>query len=390
MILAIVLAVYFLQEFVVMPWQPRDVQISGFYKEDGNSLDVVFIGASDMYTAFSPALAYENFAFTSYPFAPPRNSDGVWQLQVDEILRTQSPKLIVIEVNGALYTEEDELVTEENLRLFTDHMPVSAHKKELIDRYVREKDRINYYIPYLKYHGNITSLKKAFNTLYERLSFETRGGLYMKGERTHFPADSFENEVWDTAGDEEELAMEPNHEAALRGFLEYCQANVDCPILFIRTPHYITEKEEVTLEFFRRTNRVGSIVSNYGFDFINFDKLHSEIGLNYDEDFYNSEHLNINGQEKFTAYLGKILSEKYGLKDLSHSDTVKAKWERAVKYYHEFIRQGKALNEKETSGSEYEFYEAESRELLKKLEEGMVSGVGAAGSGSGSQAKGKQ
>ncbi|MBQ9504858.1 MAG: hypothetical protein IJU93_07605 [Lachnospiraceae bacterium] len=371
MILAIILAVYFLQEFVVMPWQPRDVQISGFYKEDRDSLDVVFIGASDMYTAFSPALAYDKFGFTSYPFAPPRNSDGMWQLQVDEILRTQSPKLIVIEVNGALYTEADELVTEENLRLFTDHMPASQHKNELIETYVNKRDRINYYIPYLKYHGNITSLRDALNTMYERLSFEGRGGLYMKGERTHFETQSFENEIWATEDDNEELDMEPGHETALRGFLDYCQAKVDCPVLFIRAPHYVTEGEEVTLEFFHRANRVGSVVSNYGFDFINFDKLHSEIGLNYDEDFHNSEHLNINGQKKFTEYLGGLLVEKYGLADSAHSDGVRAKWERAVEYYNEFVRQGKALGEKDTQKSEYEFYEAESQELLNRLSAGL-------------------
>ena len=368
---AVILAVFFLQEFVVMPWQPRDVQISGFYKEDRDSLDVVFIGASDMYTAFSPALAYDKFGFTSYPFAPPRNSDGVWQLQVNEILRTQKPKLIVIEVNGALYTETDELVTEENLRLFTDHMPLSRYKSELIKAYVQKKDRINYYIPYLKYHGNITSLKAALNTMYERLSFELRGGLYMKGERTHFETAGFENEIWDTADDNEELDMESNHEAVLRSFLDYCNANVDCPILFIRAPHYVSEEEEITLEFFHRTNKVGNIVSNYGFDFINFDKLHNEIGLNYDEDFHNSEHLNIGGQKKFTEYLGKIIVEKYGLGNTVHSEEVERKWERAVKYFNEYLSQGYALKEKSASKTEYEFYEAESRELLKLLEAGM-------------------
>ena len=371
LIAAIILAVYFLQEFVVMPWQPRDVQISGFYKEDSDSLDVVFIGASDMYTAFSPALAYERFGFTSYPFAPPRNSDGVWQLQVDEIMRTQRPKLIVIEVNGALYTEADELVTEENLRLFTDHMPPSRIKQELIKKYVQKKDRINYHIPYLKYHGNITSLKAAFNTMCERLSFELRGGLYMKGERTHFETASFEDEIWDTGNDSLEMDMESAHEAALRDFLEYCSSEVECPILFIRAPHYITEDEEVTLEFFHRTNRVGNIVSGYGFDFINFDKLHDEIGLNYDEDFHNAEHLNINGQEKFTEYLGNILAEKYALRDTVHSEGIRRKWDRAVKYYKEYVRQGKALREKDTTTAGYEFFEAESRELLKLLEAGM-------------------
>ncbi|MBO6136977.1 MAG: hypothetical protein J6O71_00030 [Lachnospiraceae bacterium] len=364
LIAAILLTLFFLQEFVVKPWQPMDVQISGFYKEDKDSLDVVFIGASDMYNAFAPALAYKEFGFTSYPFAPPRNSVGAWQLQVDEIMRTQNPKLIVIEVNGALYTEEDALVTEENLRLFTDHMPPSRNKDEFIKKLVQKKDRVNYYIPYLKYHGNITSLKEAARIMYERLCFEARGGLYMKGERTHFEIDYFEHEMWDTKNDDEELAVEPMHEAALRSMLEYSLENVDCPILFIRAPHYITQEEEISTQFFHRTNRVGNIVQDYGYDFINFDKLHDELGLDHKRDFHNAEHLNINGQIKFTEYLGRLLVENYGLGDTEHSDVVRQKWERAVSYFDALLKHGYELMEREAEPEEYELYEVESQELL--------------------------
>ena len=367
----IILAVYFLQEFVVMPWQPRDVQIAGFYKEDRDSLDVVFIGASDMYTAFSPALAYEEYGFTSYPFAPPRNSVGVWSLQVDEILRTQSPRVIVIEVNGALYTEEDELVTEENLRLFTDHIPLSRQKMELIDRYAAGKDKINYYIPYLKYHGNITSLSSAADTLYERLSFEGRGGLYMKGERNHFSTAKFENEIMDLKDDNEQIALEPMHESALRSFLEYCLENADCPILFIRAPHYVTEEEEVTAEFFHRTNRVENIIEDYGFEFINFDKMHDELKLNYDDDFYNSEHLNYRGRKKFTEFFGNVLAQKYNIKDIEHPTGVTKTWNRAAIFYDEYIKQGEKLEDNKASAAQLEFFEAESQALLNRLKDGL-------------------
>ena len=44
-------------------------RLMGFYQEKENSLDVVYIGASDVYNAFSPALAYKEYGYTSYPYA---------------------------------------------------------------------------------------------------------------------------------------------------------------------------------------------------------------------------------------------------------------------------------------------------------------------------------
>ncbi len=372
---AVILAVLFLQSFAVMPWLTGDIQTAGFYGEDKGSLDVVLIGASDMYNAFSPVRGYKEFGFTSYPFAPPRNSVGMWQTQVEEVLRTQDPAVIVIEINGALYTEEDILITEDNLRFLTDHMPYSPVKKELIRNNVSRKDRINYYFPYLKYHGNITSPADLADVIYERLCYVKRGGLYMKGERTHFEIYSDEEPRWDTKDDDEQLPMEAAHEAALRAFLDYCRENADCPILFIRTPHYITDENEVTLEFFHRANRVGEVVQDYGYEFINYDKMHEELGLAGDRDFHNPDHLNACGQEKFTDHLGKLLKEKYGAGSRGHSEKVTKEWDRAVRYHDEYLKEGWELYYSgEADGEMLEFYESESQKLLNILEKGMDNG----------------
>ena len=48
----------------------RDVMgVYGFGKEPEDSIDVILIGASEMYTSFYAPLAYEKYGFTSYPLA---------------------------------------------------------------------------------------------------------------------------------------------------------------------------------------------------------------------------------------------------------------------------------------------------------------------------------
>ena len=69
LLLIVSLFTLFLQNFVLCHIDHNKLRIDGFYLEDENSLDVVLTGASELYTGFSPGLAYEKFGFTSYPYA---------------------------------------------------------------------------------------------------------------------------------------------------------------------------------------------------------------------------------------------------------------------------------------------------------------------------------
>lgn len=59
------------------------VRTDGFYLEDDNSLDVVFIGSSELYNDFSPSLAYGEYGFTSYTLGLPQSSAALWKAQLD-------------------------------------------------------------------------------------------------------------------------------------------------------------------------------------------------------------------------------------------------------------------------------------------------------------------
>ncbi len=83
-------------------------RIIGFYREPEDSLDVVLIGASDISRAYCSGLAYEDYGITSYPFTINGDAVQVWRAQLDETMRLQNPDVVVIEVNGALYSSSEE------------------------------------------------------------------------------------------------------------------------------------------------------------------------------------------------------------------------------------------------------------------------------------------
>ena len=73
-------------------FRERDVlRVDGFRLEEKNSLDVVFIGASEIYTGFSSVYAYDRYGFTSYPYTTAGCPVLLWRTMAEETLSRQRP-----------------------------------------------------------------------------------------------------------------------------------------------------------------------------------------------------------------------------------------------------------------------------------------------------------
>ena len=128
--LALAVTAGVLQEFVLCHADHNRQRIKGFYDEDENSLDVVYLGASEVYSDIAPGYAYERSGVTGYLFATQANSILNYKAQLKNILSRQNPDLIVIELNGALYDNDGETTKEANLRNYADNVPLDSAKLE--------------------------------------------------------------------------------------------------------------------------------------------------------------------------------------------------------------------------------------------------------------------
>jgi len=364
-IISIIAVLLFLQKYVVKPWGSNDIRIKGFYMEPENTLDLVIVGSSETYNAFSPCQAYAEYGIFSYPFSSAQSSAATWKTQIDEIMRTQSPDLIVVEVNGILYRDEPAYL-EGDLRLFTNNMPVNHNMEELIDCYAEHlvaDTRMSYYLPYIKYHTNILPPEKAARRMEDRISLESRSYTYLKGGNMILKVME-PDEVMDLSGDTGKTELGPEYEEIFRDFLEHCRKN-EYPVLFIRAPHCIRKGDGKNIDRFHMVNRVQEIVREYGFDLINFDTMHNEIGIDEKTDFSSSEHLNIYGQRKFTSYFTGLLLDRHFIREKAKEKEDLDKWEICRKYYEAWYRD--SLNEKDDSDEEEGEYRYETAKLMKKL-----------------------
>ena len=128
----------------------ESLRLQGYYLEEPDSLDIVVMGASEIMNDFCAPELYREHGLTSYPYAFAVNSVPLWKYELAEIERTQHPQILIIEANGALYTDDKLIESKDCVRLLGDNMPISAN----CVRYAREMSEhpMETVFPVLKYH----------------------------------------------------------------------------------------------------------------------------------------------------------------------------------------------------------------------------------------------
>lgn len=323
--ISIILSVTF---FTQNRFDHNSTRLKGFYLEDKNSIDVVMMGASEVHTGFAPGQAFKEYGFTSYPYAVEQNTVDLYKNELIDILNYQNPKLLVIEVNGALYDSEQTLANDANVRRITDCMPMSENKVNTINEFGDKDNLLSYYLPFIKYHGHLSSFKYCWNDF----MLSVNGVSYLKGITTETIARECETiKIKDIDGKED---LNPAAEEKFREFLEYCKNNVETEILFVRFPHAITT--EKLYHRYLMGNRIGEIINEYGYQYMNFEKSVDEIGFDFNRDFYSDDHMNVRGQQKFTSYFAEFLVEKYNLTPTHLTNEQKEIWDKSSEYTYRY------------------------------------------------------
>lgn len=297
-----------------------------YYREEENTLDVVLLGASEVFTGFCAPKAYEDWGFTSYPYAISRNPVEFYRSQLEEIYRHQSPQLVVIEVTG-LGRADQRANTDAVLRDYLGRIPMSMNRLRTAWTYGDREHLLSYFVPFMMYH-NTVGLEEARKTISEELFFYKQGYSLLKCNTSSTAQEPFGTVLGMEAGSQ--LPLSEYSEETIRSLLEYCKERQFGNLLFVVFPHRNTS--ESVIDRGLRLRSAGELIKSYGYDFINFDELHDELGLDYAADFYNDDHLNLYGKEKLTAYLSRMMVEEYGVKPTPLNGRTLNRWNYSQEY----------------------------------------------------------
>lgn len=291
--------------------------IRGFYLEPKNSLDVVLIGASELYTGYCAPRMWKTCGFTSYPLSVSSAPACLYRSMLAEALRRQKPKVVVVEVNAFLY-DFNEKDTKIGLHKWIYNIPLSANKLSTIRELVPGGQRMPYYFRLQKYHKNWRSPGLWGSALLQRLQMQRAGCSLTKGLEvsTTVCTDDVEPKYLD---------MSAENEQTLRDFCAYAQACGVENLLFVRFPHRGTVDDATVLP------RMAAVVNDCGYSFLDLDTDAESLGLDRYHDFCDAEHMNVFGMEKFTAWFGQYLTAHYDLSG-PHSRRTAARWDRCADF----------------------------------------------------------
>lgn len=349
LLLAVVLASGLIQAYGIRNFHPNLTRFDGFYLEEKNSLDVLVMGASEVYEGYAAGQAYGEFGFTSYPIAFDSNPVSLWKAELKDALKYQHPKVLLVEVNGATYTREEEIYKDASIRTFIEDTPFSLDKIGLLRDFTaheKEPDPLYSYIfPLTKYHSRWDEINAMRWGCLDRLAMHRRGYSLLKGIYQHIEQ-NMNRKLIDVTNEElmSEAPLPEVNRRCLDEFLDYLPQTGIEHVLFVRYPHRYAGKTDVARA--QMSNTVGKLAMERGYDFLNMDLCMDEIGLDPVADFNNKEHLNGTGMKKMTHFLGNYIQEKYQAGESQLSERARKNWDESARYidlfytYYDLLQEG--------------------------------------------------
>lgn len=274
--------------------------IQAFYAQPDNINDVIFVGSSNIFENVNTGILWEDYGIASFDLCG--SMQPVWNsyYYIKEALKTQSPKLIVMDVLGVLQTEE----YSDNSRIIknTYGMCLSKDKLEAVCESAPKEKWVDYLLEFPTYHTRYNQISKSDLLPYlGRTNWNAWKGFGINtGTQAQTRPENFE--TTDTA------ELIPKVERYLKEICELCRKK-DVELLLVKTPRI------TCLEDTMKYNRAAQIAEEYGVPYIDFNYRYDEIGLDFFEDFADRDHLNYIGNVKFTKYLAEYLKNSYDLMD---------------------------------------------------------------------------
>ena len=319
-----------------------DKRFNSYRSLNDDTVDAVVIGTSGIDRYWIASKAYDEYGMTVYPLAS--NGQAVWLYDcvLEEAYAYQEPKLLIVDMRAFGQENTDEVKVDVRARTVLDSLtPLSANRiragfktMKLFHDNFEDKPRfdISYLLSVVKYHEEwkdeeYSITQNLFGRKHDYLGFYINKKLSIRQRPQEIV-------VYDP---EYREPLDPISEQAFYDLLDYVKTK-DAEVLFVLTPKFSTTTE------MGRMNTLVDMLEKEGQDYVNYCETDEsgnflyDLQLNPETDFYNKEHTNYYGAEKFTRVFSAYLDENYDLPDRREDSAVKEQWDGVYKKVQKRIR----------------------------------------------------
>ena len=298
----------------IMEWF-QSYTVIEFYKEKKNSIDVLYVGNSCIYTGVSPMEVYKNTGITGYAFSTSGQRMASSYYFIKEAFKTQKPKVVFLEVGDAFtgIDKNDEMST----RRAIDSLKFSKNKLEMIwdeDYKLSDFDKLSCIFPILRFHSRWNNLDESdLRKFVFKGNYTDKGYLLEKTTKKYngkvnrkLKAKQEDNEIEDDIQFEfSKIPVEVR--AKIEKIIDYCK-EMNSELIFIKLPepkYWNEEKHEILKDYSKE--------KNIRFIDLNYDE---KLNIDWQKDTQDEgNHLNLYGAEKVGKYLSDYLVDNFDLPD---------------------------------------------------------------------------
>ena len=275
-----------------------DARVEVYQELPENSLDVLFVGSSNVMSGINPVQLWDETGIQSYAYCSRAQTFPFAYAYIQDALKTQNPECIILDAYSVFSSKETNGLAngEFHLGVNMDSLSLKA-KAELVNNYVEWEERIAYYFPLFKNHNLFKSWESG-----EDVTDQIYMGYCYADGIEYFETPQYSDAV---------SPMCEADEKYLKKIIDLCnEEGVD--LMVIKTPVVYSDAEHSVL------NSVKELCEAENVLFYDMSMDASEWGFDFQSDMLNFFHNNTTGAAKITTRLGEILTEMY---DFSESET---------------------------------------------------------------------
>lgn len=297
--------------------------------EKEEQIDIVFIGASNVYADVSPTVIWHETGLTGFNLGTSAVNMMLSYYQLKYVFTKYKPQLVVVDITG-MAREINPTNKEASYQKMVSTMPDLKIKWELLRDMMDQWEDVNpvmYLFPLLRYHERWEELTESdFDHSIAAEQYNAFGkGSYT---RTKVEKQDFSE---GTAIDEDEEGIAENT-AYLMKIYQLCLEN-NAEIMLLRSPNMSVEIAEC-----EQGEKLAD-ENGWKYMFVTSVEEMTGMGIDPEHDFYNDKHLNILGQRKFSGALADFILQNYDLQTHQADASLTEKWNDSYEEYDSFYNE---------------------------------------------------
>jgi len=265
------------------------------YATEDELIDLVFMGSSHCFCGVNPSVLWDTYGISAFDMAISGQDKSSTYHTLKELLKTQSPKVVCIDMWGVVFEEHG---VESNVYRNMLSMKTSSNSIELVQSYIEKEEQADYILRWPIVHTRYRELQR-YDFVQNDVSIYGRGffsNYYIAPQN-----------VFDT-GIKECTALSEANRKWIDDLIKLSEEEGFTLIMFL-APTSLTAEEQMIV------NGAEQYLNEMEIEVIDFNHLVNEVGIDYNTDFTDSSHLNTRGANKLTAYFGEYLTANYDFED---------------------------------------------------------------------------